>query len=134
MQLDSQLTSIVAWSSDDFANSYNSAKAQKTAKSQLQEFIRNAEWAGIDPLEARRMIEDPLKARGVDARYIRKILPKKYKYEYQDRTKKGLSDNGTAVFHTNSSGKLRMINGLVAAYKEKIDVLGRSTIVGWESK
>ena len=45
-----------------------------------------------------------------------------------------ISTNGTAVFHTNSSGELSTINNLEVAYKEKIDVLGRSTIVGWESK
>ena len=65
-----------------------------------------SEWAGIDPLEARRMIEGPLKARGVDARYIRKILPKKYKYEYQDRTKK------RQIEHDDPANKLQKIKDL----------------------
>lgn len=45
-----------------------------------------------------------------------------------------ISDNGTAFFHTNSSGKLSTINNLVVVFKEKIDIFGNSTIVGWESK
>jgi hypothetical protein len=45
-----------------------------------------------------------------------------------------ISTNGTAIFHTNSSGQLMTINNLEVAFKEKIDILGRSTIVGWESK
>lgn len=45
-----------------------------------------------------------------------------------------ISDNGTAFFHTNSSGKLSTINDLVVVFKEKIDIFGNSTIVGWESK
>ncbi len=45
-----------------------------------------------------------------------------------------ISTNGSAYFHTNSSGELTAINNLVVAFKERIDVLGRSTIEGWESK
>ena len=36
-----------------------------------------------------------------------------------------ISDNGTAVFHSNSNSKLRMINGLVAAYKRENRHIGK---------
>lgn len=45
-----------------------------------------------------------------------------------------ITTNGTAFFHTDSTGELKPINNLVVAFKERIDLLGRSTIEGWESK
>ena len=43
-------------------------------------------------------------------------------------------DNGTAFFHTTSSGKLSIVNNLVIVFKDQIDNAGNGSTVGWEWK
>jgi hypothetical protein len=44
------------------------------------------------------------------------------------------TDNGAAFFHTNSSGKLSIVNNLVVVFKDQIDKAGNGMTVGWEWK
>jgi hypothetical protein len=43
-------------------------------------------------------------------------------------------DNGAAFFHTNSSGKLSIVKGLVVVFKDQIDKAGNGSTIGWEWK
>jgi hypothetical protein len=43
-------------------------------------------------------------------------------------------DNGAAFFHTNSNGKLSIVNGLVVIFKDQIDKTGNGSTIGWEWK
>jgi len=42
--------------------------------------------------------------------------------------------NGAAFFHTNSSGKLSIVKGLVVVFKDQIDKAGNGSSIGWEWK
>jgi hypothetical protein len=42
-----------------------------------------------------------------------------------------IRDNGALFFHTNSTGKLAIINNLIVIFKDKIDKAGGMT-VGWQ--
>src|SRR5438067_78716 len=43
-----------------------------------------------------------------------------------------IRDNGSLFFHTNSTGKLAIVNNLVVIFKDQIDKAGNGMTVGWE--
>ena len=43
-----------------------------------------------------------------------------------------IRDNGAAFFHTNSTGKLDVVNNLVVVFKDQVDKAGNGVTVGWE--
>jgi len=43
-----------------------------------------------------------------------------------------IRDNGALFFHTNSTGKLAIVNNLVVIFKDQIDKAGNGMTVGWE--
>ena len=45
-----------------------------------------------------------------------------------------IRDNGALFFHTNSTGKLTIVNNLVVIFKDQIDKAGNGMTVGWEWK
>lgn len=79
---------------DNLVDSINSRKVQRNAeptlKLQVQQIIDYAERLNIDRLDVREVIDTSFANRNVTdpTRYVRKILPEKYKYMNQARTKK----------------------------------------------
>jgi hypothetical protein len=43
-------------------------------------------------------------------------------------------DNGTATFHTTSTGSLRVVNNLLLVFEDQIDKTGNGKALGWEWK
>src|SRR6188472_3172147 len=43
-----------------------------------------------------------------------------------------IRDNGALFFHTNSTGKLAIVNNLVVVFKDQVDKAGNGVTVGWE--
>jgi hypothetical protein len=56
-----------------------------------------------------------------------------YSLGYQDADG-STNDNGAVFFHTSSSGKLSIVNGLVIVFKDQIDKAGNGMTIGWEWK
>jgi len=57
-----------------------------------------------------------------------------YSLGHMDNATGSTRDNGAAFFHTNSSGKLSIVNDLVIVFKDQIDKAGNGMTVGWEWK
>lgn len=65
-------------------------KSGKSIKGALEEIIRDCEWAGLDPLEVRRFIDASVSKNDVaTVRYIRKVLPEKFKLMSKAREVRG---------------------------------------------
>ena len=57
-----------------------------------------------------------------------------YSLGHMDNATGSTRDNGAAFFHTNSSGKLSIVNDLVIVFKDQNDKAGNGMTVGWEWK